>query len=395
MTGERALVTPDVLAWAREQTGLDLEAAARKIGTRPSRLEAWESGALLPSVNQARAAARVYHRPLAVFYQSRRPEPDHLPHDFRRTFLEEVPAQTAELRYEVRRARLRRKVASQLGHDTAPPTPWLGAARTDVSGVDLGIAIRALTGVSLEDQTEFASRAQGRERDVLNYWRGTIEGLGALVFHFSRVDVDEARGFSLAETPYPVIALNGADSPNGRIFTLFHELAHLYLGREGACNLREVGMSPDARTEALCNAAAGEALVPSDGLLREDILELHGDRTEWDDWELTRLSRRYGISREVVLRRLLTIGRTTHEFYELRREEWAALPRRRTGGWVSPARLAVRDSGQRFTRIVLDAYGTGAVTASDLAEYLGVRLKHLPAIAELIEGRALLTGRER
>jgi transcriptional regulator with XRE-family HTH domain len=98
MAGERALITPDLLRWAREQTGLGLEAAARKIGTKGPRLEAWETGQSLPSNRQARAAARVYHRPRALYYLSRLPAPDRLPHDFRRLSVEDAPAQSPDLR---------------------------------------------------------------------------------------------------------------------------------------------------------------------------------------------------------------------------------------------------------------------------------------------------------
>ena len=395
MPAERALVNPEILIWAREQTGLDLEAAARKIGTVPRSLEAWESGVRHPSLTQARAVARVYHRPLAALYLRRRPEPDHLPHDFRRLALEDLAPPSAELRQAVRRANLKRQAAMQLAADQAPSYGWIGVARDITDPSDLGRSLRGLVGVDVEQQKEWARLARQRPHDLLNHWKAAVEQLGVLVFHFSRVPVEEARGFSLLGSPYPVVALNGADSPNGRIFTLFHELAHLHIGVEGACNLGEGDHSANGRMEARCNGAAGEGLVPLGALASEDIVEGRRPGLEWQDHELVGLARTYGVSREVILRRLLTLHLTTNEFYLRKRDEWSAAQQPRGGGPISRARLAVRDSGQRFTRIVLDAYSAGTLTATDISEYLGVRLKHLPAIADLIEGPALLTGRER
>jgi Zn-dependent peptidase ImmA (M78 family) len=219
-----------------------------------------------------------------------------------------------------------------------------------------------------------------------------------LTFHFSRVEPEEARGFSLSELPYPVVAVNGKDAPNARTFTLMHELAHLFLGEGGACNLHEgpsATPSPLARIEVLCNGAAAEALVPAEALLSEELVQVHGTSPEWLDTEVLRLARTYGVSQEVVLRRLLTLGRTSGEFYERKRDEWARIPRRRGGGPISQAQLAIRNTGKRFARSVLEAYAQDRITGPDASDLLGIRLKHLPEVDRRLAGPNVLTGSER
>jgi Zn-dependent peptidase ImmA (M78 family) len=257
----------------------------------------------------------------------------------------------------------------------------------------LAVAIRRLVGVRIEDQFAWTG-----EYAPLNEWRDAVEGAGVLVFHFSRVSTEEARGFSLSERPLPVVSLNGSDSPNGRVFTLMHELAHLFIGEGGACNLREGSRaltSPNARVEILCNAAAAEALVPEDVLRAQDVVDTHGTSPTWSDGELLGLARAFGVSTEVILRRLLELGRTTDEFYRTRRDEWARAPRRGGGGPISQAQLAIRNAGKRFARSVLDAYSADRITGPEASSLLGVKLKHLPEIDRRLAGANVLTGSDR
>jgi Zn-dependent peptidase ImmA (M78 family) len=95
----------------------------------------------------------------------------------------------------------------------------------------------------------------------------------------------------------------------------------------------------------------------------------------------------YRVSREVILRRLLILGRTDDHFYSKKRREFAAEREQRKEsdqrerGWgPSPATIAVVRAGHYFSRLVLTTHSRGAITASDVAEYLGVRMKHLPSI---------------
>src|SRR5690606_35061643 len=109
--------------------------------------------------------------------------------------------------------------------------------------------------------------------------------------------------------------------------------------------------------EAFCNQAAGEALVPTDNLLNQSSVRTHRG-TEWTDAELQTLSRTYHVSREVVLRRLLTVGRTTRAFYQRKRKQYQkeAATATAQGGFLQFYRRVIRDNGQAFTSLILSAY---------------------------------------
>ena len=88
---------------------------------------------------------------------------------------------------------------------------------------------------------------------------------------------------------------------------------------------------------------------------------------------------------EVVLRRLLTLGRISQSFYQQRRQELVDAYRkaeRSQGGFVPYHVLKTRDLGRAFIRLVLEAYHTETINSSDVAEMLGVKLKHLPTIEQ-------------
>ena len=147
-----------------------------------------------------------------------------------------------------------------------------------------------MLGVSVEDQ-----HAWKDQYAALNGWKNGLEEQGVLVFHFSGVDPREVRGFSLSERVLPVIALNGGDAPNGRVFTLIHELGHLLLGEGGSCDLSELShpSGPALPVEAFCNAFAGAACVPGDALLADPVVAHAAAANTWTDEDLDHLATRF------------------------------------------------------------------------------------------------------
>jgi Zn-dependent peptidase ImmA (M78 family) len=203
------------------------------------------------------------------------------------------------------------------------------------------------------------------------------------------VEPRDARGFSIAERPLPAVVANNADPVAARSFTIVHELVHVAMREGGICDLANRG-----RVEPFCNRVAGAVLVPARSLIAEQVVREHGADVEWQDVELQHLARRYGVSREVVLRRLLILGRTDDSFYRQKRQELLdeyeqRVAERRTPAWgPSPATAAVVRAGHLFSRLVLSSYSRGGITASDVAAYLGVRMKHVPRIERAVFGRA-------
>ncbi|KKM11267.1 hypothetical protein SY88_09350 [Clostridiales bacterium PH28_bin88] len=381
----KANINAHVLAWARQTAGYDLEEAARKIGVNPEKLQAWEAGEDKPTLRQLRMAAKVYRRPSALFYRSTTPaEPPTIP-DFR--LLPAVDMKyTPTLLYEIRRAFERRAIAleltAQLGE--APSVFPLEADMSE-SPESLAFRIRQALGINLATQISWRD-----QQTALRFWISAVESLGVLVFHVRNVELSQMRGFSISERPFPVVGINGKDSPRGRMFTLLHELVHIVLQNGGLCDLHELESKTDASIEAYCNRVAGEVLVPRDALLREETVVKNAGNYVWEDWQLRHLANQFMVSQEVILRRLLTFGKTTRSFYNLKREEYEEIYQRgraERSGPVPYFRVVLRDNGPAFTSLVLSAYHNEVISSRDLSNFLGgIKLDHVGRIEHALIG---------
>jgi Zn-dependent peptidase ImmA (M78 family)/DNA-binding XRE family transcriptional regulator len=376
-----ALIKPELLVWARDSAGLSQEAVSRKLHVRPEKLDAWEKGEKHPTVKQLRKLGQVYKRPLAVFYLPEKPLDFQPLHDFRRIDGLLSVKNTAQLNFEIRRAVFRRQAALDLLEDLNEKPP---ALHPDINIPDdpetVGFKIRGLLGLSFEEQLQWSTEYQ-----AFNWWRAAIENNGVLVFQCSGIKTEEMRGFSITLFPLPVIGLNIKDTPKGRIFSLLHEFTHIMIGESGICDIQEEFERRPAEQEfeVFCNHVAGAALVPKEYLLSERIVATKSNIEAWTDDELAALSRKFKVSREVILRRLLINRRTTEGFYRFKREQFQREYekfKKKTEGFVPPYLKAISGAGLTFVRLVLNSYHQEKITSSDLSDYLEINLKHLPKI---------------
>ena len=220
-----ALINPSILAWARESAGFYLEEAAHKIKVSSDVLEACELGEKRLSISQLRLLSNAYKRPLAFFYLPVAPEKEDIPKDFRRLDAKAKKTLSPKLRLEIRKAEYRREVALELYKELDFEIPTFNLKISISSDViEVSQPIRKLLNVDLDEQ----KKLQG-EYAVLNFWRERFEKMGILVFQAPMIQLNQMRGFSIDDFPLPIIVLNSKDYPKARVFTLFHELAHLLL----------------------------------------------------------------------------------------------------------------------------------------------------------------------
>jgi len=385
----RVEVNADVLKWARESRALSIEVAARKLGTSPERLLKWESGEERPTPNQLRKIAKQYVRPICVFFLPA-PPIDEEPglKDFRRLHEAEVAVEfSPELKVEIRLAHERRSEAIDLAIEAGVDlTTEIPAASLKDDPESFAKGLRNALRLSQEDQSRWRN-----QYEAFAEWRSKIENLGILVFQTGRspqqfIDTKEARGFSISEEVLPVIVVNGKDAVPARCFTLLHELTHLALRSSGVCDPfdrtnRE--QSRFAQVEIFCNHVAGATLVPEDALFATPEVRNHEGGIEWTDNELSALARKFWVSWEVCLRRLVILGLTTNRFYsDWRRNNDDRYPGRESRGDVKLPMYTrvIRRNGRLYPRIVLDALREGCITYSRAAGYLGAGANHLPKI---------------
>lgn len=380
VAGNEALINPQILVWARESAGFYIEEAAKKIPVEADKLQNCEIGNDRLTISQLRKLCNVYKRPLAFFYLPNPPHQETIPKDFRRLPEDEEKNLSPNLRLEIRKAKYRREVALDLFKELEIEIPKFKAKAILSDEVyQVGKLVRTLLKVSFEQQEKI------RKESLLNFWREKIEDLGVLVFSASLIDTKMMRGFSIDKYPLPIIVLNSKDHHKARIFTLFHELTHLLLHSGGICDLGE-----QDKIEIFCNAVAGESLVPTDWLQAISIVRQHKDKSEWSSEEIYNLAERFGVSREVILRRLLAINKTTEYFYQQKREQYQAEHKIKTNqekvekksSPIPQHYIVLNKTGRKFARLVLESYRQNKIGLLDVSEYLGTKLKHLPKIEQ-------------
>lgn len=385
-----AIVKPELLTWARESIGLQPVVAAKKIGVDVEKLESWENGENRPTIAQLRKAANAYKRPLVAFYLPKPPIALEPLRDYRRIGEIEEREYSPALRLELRKARHRREVAIDILQELDEEIPLFEEKASIHDDPDvLSNRIRDLLGISIEEQFQWETRYQ-----ALNSWKNAVENSGSLVFQTastvdSRIKLKEMRGVLMSEEHLPVILINSADAVNGKIFTLLHEFVHLLLHSGGVCDLEDYRnpVTDEERIEAFCNRVTGAALVPQDCLLSERIVSAQGKEATWTDYDLSRLASRFSVSKEVILRRFLILGRTTKDFYEKKRKEFLEQyeqyrNRKKSSGGPAYFRLVMRNNGLAYTKLVLEAYYQDYITMSEVSDYLGMKLKHFKKIED-------------
>lgn len=380
----RVQIEPKLLVWGRETAGYALDDAAKKIGVAPDKLAGAELGDVQLTYAQLKKTAEVYKRPLAVFFLDTPPPVPEVVHDFRMSPDFAHRPLSSRLIFEIRKARQHRQEAIELADELGQEIPPFLYQAELQQGVDqVALRVRELLGISLRAQFGWADN-----NTALKAWKRAVESLSVLVFETSRIEVDEMRGASLPEEMLPVVVLNGGDSQAGRTFTLLHEFTHLLLRQGGVCDLAPADVAtPDAKVEAFCNAVAASTLVPADALIAQ--LPRPAPQ-EWSMEQLAEIATRFRVSKEAILRRLLVLGYTTEAHYAQKREEflqeYRELRRRRVGstGGPEPAVMAVRNLGRPFISLVLNAYIEDRIALSAVSDYLGLKLKHLPRIEDLM-----------
>lgn len=392
MASIKAKVKSRVLKWARHTSGLTIEEAAKKAQVKPVQLQNWEAGSDRPTMRQLRLLANAYKYPISTFYLPKPPRDVSIPHDFRRLPSDEALQYSSAIRLELRRANRRRDIAIDLLDELGEaPRPFTAKAKIDQDPEVVGEAVRKTLEIELKQQKKWRDPYRSYRA-----WRERVEANGVLVFQFSGISTKEIRGFSITNNILPVVAVNVRDKPNGRKFTMLHEFAHLMLGMTGLCDLDEDALRQPAeqKVEVFCNRVAAAALVPRDNLLDEPAVVARGsEATDWDNNTIRALATDYGVSEEVVLRRLLTLGRTTTRFYQSKRREFVRIykeiedrerEKTKDGFRRNLPQEAISNLGRPFARLVLNNYYQDRITLSDVSAYLGIRARQVSRIEELV-----------
>lgn len=363
----RVEVAPELLRWACERAGYSETTLSRRF----PKLEQWLRGTDRPTLKQLERFAQATHAPVGYFFL---PAPPHetvpIPdlRTVRNVIIERPSADLLDTIYLCQqRQEWYRDYARAIGE---PPLDFVGSARLTDDVAVTAERIRTALGFRVEERRELSTWT-----DALRRFIEQADAVGVLLMVSSvvgsnnrrKLDPAEFRGFALSDPMAPLVFINGGDTKAAQMFTLAHELAHLWLGESA---LSEVGpvTAPSNEIERWCNAVAAELLVPLQALQaslrrRESLRE-----------SLDRLAREFKVSTLVILRRLYDAGRLTREQlnveYEAELARLREIPRGRGGDFYLTTAARV---GRRFAGAVVNAVWEGRASFTEASRLLGFR----------------------
>lgn len=382
-------IQPRLLKWARESANMSHTDVAKRLKKTAAEIEQWEKGEGGPTYPQLeRLAYEIYKRPLAVFFLPDAPAEPKPRTEFRSLPDADLTSLQRHTVLLIRKGHSFQESLKELYQGTNPvEQPIFREVRltTERPVAEQAIQIRMALGVSPNQV-----RAEPDDDSALKLWRSAIEARGIFVFKDS-FKQREISGFCLTDDEFPIILINNSTTKTRQTFSLVHELAHLLFKRNGISRFDDTrinGLPPQERTiEQFCNAIAAEVLVPPDDFTRA-VRQWGHNPMEASDDDFADLARLFHVSRAVVLRRFLELGRVTREFYREKEDEWNnQIEKGGDGGNYYNTQGAYLS--ERFLNDVVSNYSRRLITKTEAAELIGVKPKNFSTFEDLVlRGRA-------
>jgi Zn-dependent peptidase ImmA (M78 family) len=365
---------PSVLKWARERAGLDAAALAKKLGTTEAKVAEWEATGTL-TYKRAEKLAEKTHTPFGYLFLEEPPDESLPVTDFRTVGSEEPARPSPELLDVLYDAMSKQAWYRDYLIETGETRlDYIGSARLEEPTAQVADRIREHCGF------DSAHRAEASDwKEALSLMFEQCEEHGILVTRSGTakgnphrpLQVEEFRGFALSDPYAPVIFINSRDSHAAQMFTLIHEVVHLWLGLSGVSNLTST-YAPSARIEQFCNQVAAKILVPIQSL-REQL-----GRVGQDDDPIPRLVRYFKVSSLVILRRLKDLGEidasTFRQLYKNEEARFALIKARQQasggGNYYATKNVQV---GRRFARALIGSTLEGRTPYREAYSLLGVK----------------------
>ena len=391
-------VNPEILRWARETAGLSIDVAAKKLAIGATkdlapeqRLIQLENGDEQPTRALLLKMVKQYRRSLLIFYLSDIPQKGDRGEDYRRLPDEFPVEENALVDALVRDVKVRQGIvrSAMEDDDDLEGLPFIGSLSPDSDVKEISESIKDWIKFDLE-----IFRAQKKVSDAFTYVRSQAEAAGVFVLligdlgsHHTKITVEAFRGFALSDALAPFIIINDDDARAAWTFTLFHELAHLWLGQTGIS-----GNYADSQLEILCNNVAAQLLLPDNEVSEIDV---QGD-ADLDSLieSVEKFADERNVSRTMVSYALLKLGIIDEALWnDLRRsfrQKWldskAAIRAKAKKKNGAPSYYQVRQHrvGTALIVFVSRMLASGSLSSTKAGKVLGVKPRNVYELTQRV-----------
>jgi len=349
---------PEVLKALRETSGYSVEEVAKKVKATHKKIEETEKGTASFTLTQIKRLSDIYHRPLAAFFTDALPEVLVI-NDYR---INREKKLTSQVYIAERRAYY---LSNKLVELTDKRSRIPGFPEALKAG-ELAQEFKKFLKIELPKSKKL--------NELLAYYKQVLEENLFVSIIELPLKANDVRGFNILSN-ISVIVLNESDEVSIKLFSLFHEICHLIKRASGICSIEVEYRNGDI--ESFCNMFSAEFLVPSEDLKRECE-----KFPQLDESAISELSKIYGVSKHVIMLRLLWSGKINSEGYNrfkktgvkklkgkmFGRRNWDKVFHNRVGA------LAIKETS--------NAYRLGKISYSEVFDILSMKAKYIEKFVE-------------
>lgn len=381
-----AYINKELLVWARSvtpfETTLDVQG---RIGIDASKIDAWERGEDLPSINEAKKLASLYKVPFATFFLSEPPSIEPRPYTDRRTFNGTVYRETSyELWSEIGRIIGNRDKMLEYA-DEENDYEALPKFDKSVSPKEIADTMRDYLGL------ELPFRNKSVYKNAYNYYRYVFESHGIMVAQITGISLEEMKGISIYYDRFPIVAVNNKDYDRPKAFSLFHELAHLVRRSSSLCLIDFDDRNDDE--EKLCDKIAAEIMMPQKEFLNvaDKFSVIYH---EWSTECLENIADKFAVSTVSVIRRLYELDKVTNSEYQriykelmedfTAKQEQIEAAKDKKSLFVPYYAKYLNKEGYLFAKVIMSSYSKGIISYGEMCQTLNVSRAHIDKIERAV-----------
>jgi len=378
---DKAFITPNVLKWARESARMTEDTAAAKVSVSIEKLKEWEAGTSQPTIRQAQTLAKAYKRPFALFFLPEIPRDFQPLQDFRKSGSKALTTSSIFIIREIQQKQA--WISDMNAENEEEKLSFVG--RFSINDNPQIVAQDILKTLSIEP-------ASCKTENPIKEWINATEQNGIFVSRTSfihsrlKLDSEELQGFAIADPYAPFVFINSDDWNAPQLFTLVHELAHLWIAETGISNEIEPELKHKDKfhpVELFCNEVAANALMPKEVLLNIGASSFRSSK------DLFKVARLLGVSLFALLVRALNldlISASTYqklksqadfdysEYLKREAEKKAKQKEKEKSGGPNYFLLLLNRNSRLFTQTVLDAFRGGSIEPTLASNLLNIQV---------------------
>lgn len=384
---DKAYITSKVFKWARETAKITEEIAASKVAVSVEKLNEWETGESFPTIRQAQNLAKVYKRPFALFFLPDIPDDFQPLQDFRKPGSKELSTSSI---FIIREIQQKQVWISEVNEDNNENiVPFVG--RFTIKNSTIKVAQDILTTLNINPLNY-------KTNNPILEWIDKAESNGVFISRTSfihsrlKLDSNEMQGFAIADNYAPFVFINSDDWNAPQLFTLVHELAHIWIAETGISNDLEPSINKGGNynpIELFCNEVAANALMPKEFMERLDKKTFDNAKEVFEN------AKTIGVSAFALIVRALDLNIISlnsykklkveadyeyNEFLKREAEKKSKQKEKEKSGGPNYFLLQLNRNSRLFTQTVLDAFHGGYIQPTKASSLLNVKVNKFPKL---------------